>query len=411
MSDSLLILRLAIELAFAVLAIRTVAGWVHQPDRRHGNLALALGSLALLILLAPDLGGPGATGQVLTDVGIVLFLVSGYGLIMFRDSFVPFGAGRTRLITVVIVAVALVGMVLQLPWNPDSPHTAAQTLELVSIIGVWAFCVLEPIPTFWLAARGRPAVEGARLRAISVGSTDPLLVVIIGTLAGSLNDTLTVTLDVLALAIVPVLYVAFFPPAWLRRIWRQPEEDQFREAIHDLLLYSPDRATLADRALGWAERLVGGAAAFVIDSDGSVLASRGINPAEAAALSVRSGAMSVAQNEDGHAPWRAGSTLVIPLDLRQGRGAMVIVSGRLSPMFGDDELGRLRQYATSITAGLDRVNLTSKVAALERAKTDFLNIASHELRGPMPAIKGYLTMLDAAGLRGLPPHARSLLPP
>src|SRR5260370_13500772 len=168
MSDSLLILRLAIELAFAVLAIRTVAGWVHQPDRRHGNLALALGSLALLILLAPDLGGPGATGQVLTDVGIVLFLVSGYGLIMFRDSFVPFGAGRTRLITVVIVAVALVGMVLQLPWNPDSPHTAAQTLELVSIIGVWAFCVLEPIPTFWLAARGLAALRGARLPPIRV---------------------------------------------------------------------------------------------------------------------------------------------------------------------------------------------------------------------------------------------------
>jgi len=259
-----------------------------------------------------------------------------------------------------------------------------------------------------LRSRAHPDVLAGG--SISVGYTGLLLVVIIGTLAGSLNDTLTVTLDVLALAIVPVLYVAFFPPAWLRRIWRQPEEDQFREAIHDLLLYSPDRATLADRALGWAERLVGGAAAFVIDSDGSVLASRGINPAEAAALSVRSGAMSVAQNEDGHAPWRAGSTLVIPLDLRQGRGAMVIVSGRLSPMFGDDELGRLRQYATSITAGLDRVNLTSKVAALERAKTDFLNIASHELRGPMTVIKGYLTMLEAGALGDLAPKARSILP-
>ena len=29
---------------------------------------------------------------------------------------------------------------------------------------------------------------------------------------------------------------------------------------------------------------------------------------------------------------------------------MVIVSGRLSPLFGDDELTRLRQYAASITA-------------------------------------------------------------
>ncbi|HKB17684.1 MAG TPA: HAMP domain-containing sensor histidine kinase, partial [Candidatus Dormibacteraeota bacterium] len=90
--------------------------------------------------------------------------------------------------------------------------------------------------------------------------------------------------------------------------------------------------------------------------------------------------------------------------------AIVIVSGRLSPMFGDDELSRLRQYAASITAGLDRVLMNSKIAALERAKTDFLNIASHELRGPMTVIKGYLTMLEAGALGDLAPKARSVLP-
>jgi len=89
---------------------------------------------------------------------------------------------------------------------------------------------------------------------------------------------------------------------------------------------------------------------------------------------------------------------------------MVIVSGSLSPMFGDDEVVRLHQYATSISAGLDRVTLSSKIAALERAKTDFLNIASHELRGPMTVIKGYLTMLDAGALGDLSPKARSVLP-
>jgi signal transduction histidine kinase len=101
---------------------------------------------------------------------------------------------------------------------------------------------------------------------------------------------------------------------------------------------------------------------------------------------------------------------VVPLDLRQGHGAIVIVSGRLSPMFGDDELSRLRQYAASITAGLDRVTLSSKIAALERAKTDFLNIASHELRGPMTVIKGYLTMLESGALGDMSPKARSVLP-
>jgi signal transduction histidine kinase len=113
---------------------------------------------------------------------------------------------------------------------------------------------------------------------------------------------------------------------------------------------------------------------------------------------------------DGHDPWQQGRSVVIPMDLRQGRGAMVIMTGRLSPMFGDDELGRLRQYATSTTAGLDRVTLNSKIAALERAKTDFLNIASHELRGPMTVIKGYLTMLDSGAMGDLSAKARSVLP-
>jgi signal transduction histidine kinase len=34
-----------------------------------------------------------------------------------------------------------------------------------------------------------------------------------------------------------------------------------------------------------------------------------------------------------------------------------------------------------------------RVAALERAKSDFLNLASHELRGPLTVVRGYMSML------------------
>ena len=408
MPQVLLLFQLAIEVASALLAIRTVVSWIQQPDRRHFHLAMALASLAVLILISTAFGSPGLAGQVVTDLGVVLFLASGYGLLMFRDSFVPFRPLTTRLVTGGIVLVGLVAIAVELPGNTDSPHTPAQTLAVVAVLGIWAYCILEPIATFWQSSRGRPAVERARLRAISIGYAGLLLVVIVGSVAGSLSPVISLALDVLALAIVPVLYVAFFPPAWLRRIWRQPEEDEFRHALHDLLLYSPDRQTLADRALAWAERLVGGESAFVLDGDGSVLAARGIGKDEAAAMNARAQYLSSFKN--GQDPQVQGPAVVIPLDLRQGRGAMVIMSGRLSPMFGDDELSRLRQYATSITAGLDRVALNSKIAAMERAKTDFLNIASHELRGPMTVIKGYLTMLDAGAMGELSPKARSVLP-
>jgi len=114
--------------------------------------------------------------------------------------------------------------------------------------------------------------------------------------------------------------------------------------------------------------------------------------------------------ENKREPWRQDDMLIVPLDLQKGPGAIVLISGRLTPIFGDDELSRLAQYGVSITAGLDRVTLTSRIQALEKAKSDFLNVASHELRGPMTVIKGYLTMFEAGSLGELSPKASSVLP-
>ena len=407
MSNLLVVLSLAIEVAFAALALRTVWSWAREPDRRHAFLALGLIALALDIVVAPELDVPGEVGQLATDVSVVLFLLSGFGLLMFRDSFVPFRPRTRNVITALIALAGLTAIAIGLPGNPEAMHSPVQTLVLVAVIGLWAYCIFDPIVTFWLAARRRPAVERARLRAISTGYAGLLAVFVFGTVAGSLSDPGTLVLDVVALAIVPALYIAFFPPAWLRRIWRQPDEEQFRNALHDLLLYSPDRVTLAEKALGWAERLVGGESAFIVDAGGELLASQGVSKADARQFAERG---RILANLGGREPRREGESIVVPLDLQQGRGAMVIRSERLTPIFGDEELSRLGQYATSLAAGLDRVTLSSKIAALERAKTDFLNIASHELRGPMTVIKGYLTMLDAGALGELAPKVRSVLP-
>src|SRR5439155_1580408 len=75
-----------------------------------------------------------------------------------------------------------------------------------------------------------------------------------------------------------------------------------------------------------------------------------------------------------------------------------------------DEALRLRQYASSIAAGLDRVSMNERIATLEKAKTEFLNVASHELRGPMTVIKGYLTMLQAGSLGELSKESKHVLP-
>jgi signal transduction histidine kinase len=52
----------------------------------------------------------------------------------------------------------------------------------------------------------------------------------------------------------------------------------------------------------------------------------------------------------------------------------------------------------------------SRMAALEKVKSDFLNLASHELRGPLAVLRGYLAMLSDGSLGDLPPSVRSVLP-
>lgn len=410
MAVVLAVIPLAIEVAFVLLTVAMVADWLANRERRRGYLALAFGSLTLLILLAPSLSPNGPYGSVLAATAVVLFLLSGWALLLFRDSFIPLGAGTKRFVAVVIVLVTALATVAQLPSDTGLPRAPLQTLALAALLATWGLCVAEPIVTLWLASRGRPAVEGARMRALSLGYAGLVAVVMFGTLGGSLvrNQAAELTLDLVTLAIVPMLFFSFYPPTWLRRMWSQPEEDELRQGLHSLLAYSPDRATQAQRALEWATRLVGGAGAVIIDSDSSILASQGLS--EAAAKQIAAGAAANSEGGEVRSPRRGPTTLVIPLDFQQGLGAMVIVAGPFTPLFGDDEVTRLRQYAASITAGLDRVTLTARIRDLEKAKTEFMNIASHELRGPMTVIKGYLTILEDGSLGPLAPKAMSVLP-
>jgi signal transduction histidine kinase len=410
LSVVLAVLPLAIEIAFVLLTVAMLADWLSHRERRRGYLALAFGSLTLLVLIAPSLSESGPYGRLLTDAAIVLFLLSGWALLMFRDSFIPLGMRTRRVVGAVIVLVAVFAIFVQLPTNTQASHGALQTIALAAILTAWGICVAEPIVTLWLASRGRPAVEGARMRALSLGYAGLVAVIMFGTLGGSLvnNDAAQLVLNVVALAIVPLLFISFYPPAWLRRLWSQPEEEELRQGLHSLLTFSPDRVTQAGRALEWATRLVGGKGALIIDSDSSILTYSGLSAEEAKAVAARAAASP--QAGEVRSPPRGSPTLVIPLEMQEGPGAMVVVAGAFTPLFGDDEVIRLRQYAGSITVGLDQAALSARIRDLEKAKTEFMNIASHELRGPMTVIKGYLTMLEGGSLGVLAPKAMAILP-
>jgi len=53
---------------------------------------------------------------------------------------------------------------------------------------------------------------------------------------------------------------------------------------------------------------------------------------------------------------------------------------------------------------------SQRMASLERTKSDFLRLASHELRGPLAVLRGYLSMMSDGSLGKLPPKAGKALP-
>jgi len=397
-TDALNLLQYAVSAGFVAISVIVLIDWLRYRERSRGYLALAIGLLGVTSLLGRIIPVAGPTfGSVLSALSLVAFMASGYMLLVFRDSFVPL-TSRLRYGALIAVVVATVFEFAVVPMGTKRP-TGIQSAAIILLIAVWAGCVLEPIIRLWLASRGRPAVQRARLRALAAGYAGLVLVLLIAGVAesGGPNPLVQLFTQLVALLVIPLLYAGFAPPRWLRRTWRDAEEGELRGAIQDLLLFSPDRATLAHRGIEWARRLVGADGAAVIEPNGELLAIHGMHGENARQLASQA-------NPNGHPTLVAGpgsnrpNAIAIRLPLDTGPGALVVASGPFTPFFGSDEMNRLWYYATNITAALDRARMTERMATLEKTKSQFLNLASHELRSPLGVINGYLSMLEQGSL-------------
>jgi signal transduction histidine kinase len=396
MAAALNVVQAVVSLSFLALGLFTVVDWLRHRENSRGYLALAFMSLGLTSALGQLNTVTGYRGgPIIGDLTLVLFMTSGYALLLFRDSFIPLSRQLRVGALILCVAATIFALATMIAAAPTAKPTALQSAATIALVVVWSACVVEPIVRFWVASRGRPAVQRARLRAVAGGYGAIVVILLVAGFGGSAATSLLAQwiFELIAVIALPLLYVSFAPPRWLRRLWGQGEEDQFRDAVHDLVLFSPDRPTLAKRAADWALRLVGADGVAIFDANGEPLALRGISIESASRL-----AQQTDKNQHAQLLTTPGSSrddaIVLPLPLDTGTGAMVLVSGPYTPFFGSDEVIRLRGYAANITAALDRARVTDRLAALEKTKSQFLNLASHELRSPLGVINGYLSMLE-----------------
>ena len=390
-------------LAFLVLGVVVGVAWLRHRDPSTGWLALAIVLLSAVTLIGRIPALLGFTPPLMSQVSLVAFVGSGYALLRYRGSLIPLSRVWHAAAAIVLagtVAAAFVATGLG----------ASKTVQLwiaVLLIAAWAAAVIEPIARFWLVARGLPAVQAWRLRSLSIGFAGIVvlllfLVALVGAGAKTMAAGVQLGVQVLVLLVVPLLFVSFSPPSWLRREWRAAEEEGLRAYMEERLLVDEDSATLNQGALHWAMRITGAKAAASFDSRGDVRASVGLDAAALADL--RSHVLELPEGAshfelDGHGT----SLATVPIVSPDGTGRLVLVSGPFTPAFGSDELSRVKQFMTAVTAGLDRNRLVTELkdanVLLKEAsehKSVFLANMSHELRTPLNAIIGFSElMLDA----------------
>ena len=398
MKDALTYLQNAGAIAFLLLGIAVAVGWARRRDRSLGFLALAIVLLSLVSLLGRIPAG--YSPPLLAQMSLIIFMGSGYALLRFRGSLIPLPVKWHTAALVAVVVSSAGYLTVQALVAARAAPINLQTGAAIVLVLVWSATIVEPIVRFWLVAADLPAVQAWRLRSLSFGFGGLVAVLLFAVGAGAFasNALVQILIQVAVLLIVPLLYVSFSPPSWLRRQWRSSEEEGLRAFMQDMLLLGEDPATLADRALEWAMRLVGGEAAVVFDGRGGPLASRGLAPDQLIDLELH-----LPQLREGVSRLAirgVDRTLFVLPIAGGGEGRLVVLAGPFTPSFGDDELSRVQQFITAVAAAADRGRLLERLkeanAQLLDAnhhKTVFLANMSHELRTPLNAILGFSELL------------------
>lgn len=112
-----------------------------------------------------------------------------------------------------------------------------------------------------------------------------------------------------------------------------------------------------------------------------------------------------------------GSNICLPLlSGNKQLGVLVLCSERKYTEFSRFEKESIANLVTVVSIALDKVfayddlrTANSKLLELDELKTEFLSIASHQLRTPLSIIKGYVSLLEEGAYGKMPKESQEIL--
>ena len=328
--------------------------WRRQGGRAAAWLAATFGVLAGVVLvgLAISSGSDGEPSIWATKLLLAILLLFPYLLFRFTASLSPASARTER--AVGLLTGAVLAATLLLPSNlPEQgePRPGWLSAYLAAVLLQWTVASVVVAAKLWRAGRGQPTVARRRMRGLSLAATGLNLVIVVGSVAPSGDrGPLELATQAITLASALLFYLAFAPPAPLRNVWRQSEQETLRRAMDDLKAAGRVE-DVAACLLPHVVTMVGGRGAALLDGSGKLVGSHGETP-----------------GLDGVAV-ETSDAVRLPIS----SGTLVVWTNPYSPVFGSQELELLQALGGLTELALERVRAAerdSELAAVADASGD-----------------------------------------